>query len=153
MNDIPACVCGVLMKTYCSKATVEGIVIVPCCKIEYILVCAHIVLFIAFRCPCLLWRLVNISILHFQSVQYTVHFWKIKLISQTTYKDCCSRLPWLCQRTYGISTCCHSVIPANAWNCPFALDSSCNTVNLHSYQFSKMFGHYFFLQLRFFSHA
>jgi hypothetical protein len=39
MNDVPACVCGVLTKTYCSKATGEGIVIVSC-KIEYILVFA-----------------------------------------------------------------------------------------------------------------
>lgn len=40
MTVIVACVCGVLMKTYCSSATIEGIVIVSCCKIEYILVCA-----------------------------------------------------------------------------------------------------------------
>jgi len=39
MTGIPACACGVLMKTYCSKATVEGILIVSC-KIEYILVFA-----------------------------------------------------------------------------------------------------------------
>jgi hypothetical protein len=42
MTDIPVppCVCGVLMNTYCSKATVEGLGIVSCCKIEYILGCA-----------------------------------------------------------------------------------------------------------------
>jgi hypothetical protein len=40
ITDIPACVYGVLKKTYCSKATVEDIVIESCCKIEYILGCA-----------------------------------------------------------------------------------------------------------------
>jgi len=109
ITDIPACVYGVLMKTYCSKATVEGIVIESCCKIENIWVVPRSVLFIAFRWPCLLWRWAHIFILPFQSDQYAVHFWKSKLISQTNCKDCCSRLHWLCQRTYRISMCCHSV--------------------------------------------